>query len=77
MESEQDNMTYSRAMDELESIAGQLENESLDPDSMLQLIRRAEVLVNFCKAKLSETEKSVEGILNRLNQTDQQTDTVL
>ncbi|MFN3951848.1 MAG: exodeoxyribonuclease VII small subunit [Thermaurantimonas sp.] len=70
MDSSENEMTYSQAMDELESIAGQLENEITDPDQMLLLINRAEFLVKYCKSKLSKTEKSVQEILNRLSDSD-------
>lgn len=76
MDSAENNMTYAQAMDELESIAGQLESETIDPDHMLLLISRAEFLVNYCKSKLSKTEKSVQEILNRLSDSDQGSDTI-
>ena len=70
MDIEENEMTYSQAMDELESIAAQLESETIDPDQLLVLISRAEKLFNLCKSKLAKTEKSVQDILNRLSDSD-------
>ncbi|GCD77760.1 hypothetical protein JCM31826_12420 [Thermaurantimonas aggregans] len=73
MESAENELTYTAAMDELQTIADQLEQEDIDPDTMVKLIQRAEFLVNFCKKKLSETEKTVQDILSKLQNTDQET----
>lgn len=71
METSDHQLTYTQAMDELQAIANTLENENLDPDQMVTLVKRAEILVNFCKSRLAETEKSVQDILNRLQENEQ------
>ncbi|MFN4298155.1 MAG: exodeoxyribonuclease VII small subunit [Thermaurantimonas sp.] len=73
MENAENELTYTAAIDELQTIADQLEQEDIDPDKMVKLIQRAEFLVNFCKKKLSETEKTVQEILSKLQNTDQET----
>lgn len=73
MENEENELTYIAAMDELQRIADQLEDTDIDPDQMVKLVQRAEYLVNFCKKKLSETEKTVQDILNRLQNTEEET----
>ena len=56
-------LTYKRAMAEIESIVGKLENNQLDIDELSAKVKRVSELIAFCKSKLHETEEEVEKIL--------------
>lgn len=61
-------MTYSEAVKELESIMQELENGEITIDDLESKIKRASELIHFCKDKLKKTELDVELILKELNQ---------
>lgn len=70
MENTQRQTTFSEAMDQLHNIASQLEKDDIDPDQLVELVRQAETLIKFCREKLSETEVTVQDILNRLQEAE-------
>lgn len=56
-------LTYTKAMEELESIVKSVEENRLDIDSLADRLKRAQQLVKFCRERLQKTEKEVSGIL--------------
>ena len=58
------NMKYEKAMQELEQIVSQMENGTLDIDSMLTKLKRAQELVALCRNKLTKTEAEINAMLN-------------
>lgn len=54
---------YREAMEEIESIVNEIENEAVDVDALTQKVRRATALIKFCKEKLRKTEKEIKDIL--------------
>lgn len=56
-------LTYTKAMEELESIVKSVEENRLDIDSLADRLKRAQQLVKFCRERLQKTEKEVNGIL--------------
>lgn len=58
------NMKYEKAMQELEQIVSQMENGTLDIDSMLTKLKRAQELVALCRNKLTKTEAAINAMLN-------------
>lgn len=62
-----ENITYSTAIDEIESILSAIENEDIDVDELSEKIKRASELLKFCKTKLRTTEKDIEGIFEEMD----------
>lgn len=60
------NLTYKEAMLELEQLIASLEDNKLDIDDLSSKVKRISQLIQFCKAKLKETEGEVENILKEI-----------
>ncbi|HSB51930.1 MAG TPA: exodeoxyribonuclease VII small subunit [Dissulfurispiraceae bacterium] len=60
--------TYTQAITELEAIIAELEAGAVDVDLLAEKTKRALYLVELCRAKLSQTENEVKGVLRRLDQ---------
>lgn len=56
-------MSYSEAIAEIEAIVERIESSEADIDTLSEDVKRVATLIKFCKSKLRETEKEVEGIL--------------
>ncbi|NOX19955.1 MAG: exodeoxyribonuclease VII small subunit [Nitrospirae bacterium] len=66
--SEQKDLTYSKAFEELQSIVSEIENESVDVDILTSKIKRATELIKFCKSKLKSTEGEVKKVLSEIEE---------
>lgn len=53
-------MTYSQAMQRLESILSQLEEGDKSVDELSDLVKEAAELVKFCRVKLRNTEGDIQ-----------------
>jgi len=60
--------TYQEAIDEIELILSQIENEELDIDELSEKVRRGAFLLKFCKDKLQKTNEEVEKILGEMEE---------
>lgn len=60
-------LTYQKAMAEIEGIIAEIEDDNLDIDSLSTKINRVADLIALCKAKLHATEEEVKVILEKLN----------
>lgn len=58
--------TYERATTELEAILEQLKNDDISIDELATKVEHAGKLINFCKDKLTTTEKNVSEIIEKL-----------
>jgi exodeoxyribonuclease VII small subunit len=56
-------ISYEAAMEEVDSILKEIENNSAPLDELLKLTERAEYLITYCQEKLRKTES--ETIINR------------
>lgn len=56
-------MTYTQAMQRLETIVNDVENGRMDIDSICEKIKEAQQLIGFCKEKLYKTDKAVNELL--------------
>lgn len=56
-------LTYSEAMFELEEIVNELEDATISVDELSVKVRRAALLLQFCKNKLTSTEQEVNDVL--------------
>ena len=58
--------TYKEAMEELEAIAHQVENEEPDIDELSKLVKRAKDLIQLCKKKLKKTGEEIDDAMKEL-----------
>ena len=59
-------LKYKEAVQEIEQIMQNLENEELDIDELSVNVKRASELISYCKEKLNNTEKEIEHILGEM-----------
>lgn len=57
-------MTYEKAMKRLEEIVAKIESGEMDIDALVQNLKEAQKLVEFCKEKLTTVEAEVKKCLN-------------
>lgn len=55
--------TYKSAVQEIEKIISDIEEETVDVDVLAERVKRAAELIRFCKEKLMKTEKDVAQVL--------------
>jgi exodeoxyribonuclease VII small subunit len=60
------NLTYQKAVEELEEIVNDIENESISVDELSEKVKRASLLIRLCKAKLMKTEEEVTKVLEEI-----------
>ncbi len=59
-------ITYSDAFVELENIIQEIENEAISIDDLSIKVKRASILLKFCKDKLRSTETEISTILGEM-----------
>ncbi|MGO9378586.1 MAG: exodeoxyribonuclease VII small subunit [Dissulfurispiraceae bacterium] len=59
-------LTYRHALAELEEIIGRIESEEVDVDGLAEQVKRAAVLIRFCREKLKNTEEDVKKVLSEM-----------
>jgi len=57
---------YQQAIEEIEAILRQIENQELDVDDLGDKLKRVNHLIQLCKKKLYTAEKEVEKILKEM-----------
>ena len=61
-------LSYTEAVDELESILAELENnQEVNMDVISVKVKRAAVLMDLCKKQLHEMDGELEKIMEQLN----------
>lgn len=58
--------TYEEAFNELQQIVNEMENGEISVDALSIKVKRAAILIQFCKQKLNSTEEDVNAILKEL-----------
>ncbi len=61
-----EDMTYSKAMAELETIVAKMQSDTCDIDSLAGYTTRALQLLKYCKEKLFTTDQEVKKCLEAL-----------
>ena len=56
--------TYSQAMERLEKIVRQIDNNELEIDVLAEKIKEANEIIAFCTEKLTKADREVEKLLN-------------
>ena len=55
--------SYDAAMQELQTLVGQLQNDQIGVDALAEKVRRATDLIRLCREKLRQTEEEVNDAL--------------
>ncbi|MCL2167859.1 MAG: exodeoxyribonuclease VII small subunit [Lentimicrobiaceae bacterium] len=58
--------TYQDAFEELQLLVRKMENAEISVDELAEIIKRATLLINICKKKLTDTEEEVKLLLEKL-----------
>ena len=66
---ENESLTYSQALAELEKILAQLRADNSDIDTLAERTRRAATLLAECRARLTRTEEELNAILADFDKT--------
>jgi exodeoxyribonuclease VII small subunit len=64
--SEEKNINYTSAFDELQMIVKEIESGDIGVDELSEKVKRASTLIAICKEKLFKTEDDVNQILKDL-----------
>lgn len=59
-------LTYSAAMQELESIVAKMQSDNCDIDALADYTKRATELIKFCREKLFLTDQEVKKCIEAL-----------
>ena len=57
-------MKYEEAIQQLETIIAQIENNELDIDQLTDRLKEAQKLIKLCKDKLYKTDEKIKALLN-------------
>ena len=58
---------YEKALDRLERIVKQMENDELDIDVMGEQLKQAQKLIKLCKDKLTKADNEIKKILEKID----------
>ncbi len=61
-----DSPDYKDAIEEIESIVDEIENETVDVDMLTEKIKRAAFLIKYCKKKLRNSDDEIRKVLDEL-----------
>lgn len=65
-------MTYTKAMQELDGIVAKMQSENCDIDSLSAYTKRAAELIKYCREKLFTTDEEVKKCIEALSNSLQQ-----
>jgi exodeoxyribonuclease VII small subunit len=60
--------SYSKAIEELENIIVEIENEDISVDELSTKVKRAAELIRICKTVLYKTEEEVNAVLKDMQE---------
>ena len=60
--------TYATAVSSLEEILQQVQNGNENIDSLYRLLKEADELIKFCRARLYEVDEEVKSLLGSMNE---------
>ena len=63
--------TYLQAMERLEKIVRQIDNNELDIDVLSEKIKEANEIIAFCTQKLTKADQEVEKLLKERRQSEE------
>jgi exodeoxyribonuclease VII small subunit len=62
-------MSYSKALKEIETIVGEIEEESIDVDMLTVKVKTALELIKMCKTRLKTTEEELGHVISEFDET--------
>jgi exodeoxyribonuclease VII small subunit len=62
----EEKLTYEAAKSELTAISKEIESEEISVDQLASKVKRASELIEFCQAKLKNTEEEVNKVISRM-----------
>ena len=62
---------YKEAVEEIESIIEEIENETVDVDVLTGKVKRASLLIKYCKDKLKKTDNEINNVLKDLDKAEE------
>jgi|TARA_Y100000996_G_scaffold370842_1_gene318723 exodeoxyribonuclease VII small subunit len=65
---ENNEISYSLALEELQEIINDLESDQVDIDELARKVERANELLQLCQKRLTSTQMQVEKIIEALNE---------
>ncbi len=65
-------VSYAKAMEELESILADLEDENVEVDELAAKVKRASELIQFCRDRLTTTRVEIEQVVAELESLDEE-----
>lgn len=65
---EEGTSSYSTSMEELERIVREIEDADISVDELSEKVKRASVLIRYCRSKLHKTEEEVEEVLKQIRE---------
>ena len=68
MSKKKETFSYDAAMQEIQNIVAELQNDSVGVDALAEKVQRASELIKLCREKLRQTEKDVTDALGDLNE---------
>ena len=68
---------YKDAIEELESIVEEVENETVDIDALSAKVKRATFLIKLCKKRLKKTDSEVKNVLKEFEKEEEGEDSEL
>ncbi len=60
--------SYTKAIEELENIVAEIENEDISVDELSTKVKRAAELIRICKTVLYKTEEEVNTVLKEMQE---------
>lgn len=63
-----EDLSYSQAIEQLEAIVQEIENEDISVDQLSEKVKQASFLITICQQALKVTGQEVRDILSALNQ---------
>ena len=67
MSKKKTDLSYDAAMQEIQNIVAELQNESVGVDALAEKVSRASDLIKLCREKLRQTENDVQAALSDFN----------
>lgn len=59
--------TYDNALEELENLMVEIETKDLSINELMSKVKIATELIQFCKKQLTEIDKEVQNVLDKLD----------
>ena len=69
-----DTPSYKDAMEEIQTIVDEIEQEGVDIDILAAKVKRATDLIKYCRDKLKKTDRDVKTVLEEFEKSGEEKD---